>query len=253
MIGTHIAKKNGFLGTISSFFKAEPKSKPIQIFTGSPKFWKRPQVSKEESEQIKEFVVKHNLNVFVHSIYLINLSWDKDKFNEKAADCLKWELINGKNMGFKGVVVHCGKYCKMDKETALNNMYNNLIDILKIVDPVCPLLLETSSGQGTELCFKYDDFRDFYRRIEPNLKDKLKVCIDTCHIFAAGNEPFKFIKDWELEFPKSLVLVHFNDSKGCLGCRKDRHEVPGLGEIGKEKMNEISEYCILNNIPLVIE
>ena len=253
MIGTHISKKKGFLNTISAFFQVEPTSKPIQIFTGSPKFWKRPTVTPEEYAEVKEYILKHNLKVFVHSIYLINLSWDKEKFNEKAGDCLKWELINGKNMGFKGVVVHCGKYCKLDKQLALENMYNNILDILEFVNPDCPLLLETSSGQGTELCYKYEEFRDFYAKFDKSKRDYLKICIDTCHVFAAGNEPFKFITDWEKEFPNTLVLVHFNDSKGCLACRKDRHEIPGLGEIGKIKMDEISNYCILNNIPLVIE
>ncbi len=253
MIGTHISKKNGFINSFNNFFKNEPKEKPVQIFTGSPKFWKRPEISFEECNKIKEYILEYNLTVFTHSIYLINLSWNKDKFNEKAGDCLKWELINGKNMGFKGVVVHCGKYCKMEKQIALDNMYNNILDILEVVDVNCPLILETSSGQGTELCYKYEDFKNFYSKFDINKRDKLKICIDTCHVFAAGNDPFKFILDWKKEFPNTLILVHFNDSKGCLGSRKDRHEIPGLGEIGKIKMDEISDYCISNKIPLVIE
>ena len=114
-------------------------------------------------------------------------------------------------------------------------------------------IAEVELGQKKLDHSEFDTFKDFYSKFNIKQRDKLKICIDTCHVFAAGNDPFKFILDWEKEFPNTLILVHYNDSKGCLGCRKDRHEIPGLGEIGKVKMSEISEYCILNKIPLVIE
>ena len=253
MIGTHISKNKGFLGSISQFYEKESTTKPIQIFTGSPKFWKRPVVSDEEAASVKEFIDKNAVRVFAHSIYLINLSWDPDKFRENPRKCLVWEMKNGVRMGFLGVVVHCGKSCKLPKEQALDNMYNNIIDVLSEVDPRCPLLLETSTGQGTELCYQYDEFKQFYERFAPELRTRLKICIDTCHVFAAGNDPMKFILDWNSSFPNTLVLVHYNDSKGICGCKKDRHETPGQGEIGADIMKEIAEWCIKNDIPMVVE
>lgn len=255
MIGLHIPKKGGFIKTLKGFYEEheENKTKPIQIFSGSPKFWKRPNVTLEEQSIVKEYINKYSLQVFVHSLYLINLSWEVDNFSEKAQGCLEWELKNGAAMGFKGVVVHCGKSCKMPISKALDNMYDNLYNILSVVDPTCPLLLETSTGQGTELCYLYDDFKNFYNRFDASRREKLKICIDTCHVFAGGNEPFNFIKNWYEEFPNTLVLVHYNDSKGPCGCRKDRHEIPGSGEIGGEKMKLIADWCKEHNIPMVIE
>jgi deoxyribonuclease-4 len=253
-IGTHISKKGGFLKTLQRYYSDETHlGTPVQLFSGSPKIWRRPTVDETEQTTVKKCVTENNLSVFIHSIYLINLCWEEEKLNTGPQECLKWELANGSKMGFKGVVVHCGKYCKMDQKVALDNMYINIKNILSFVDPECPLLLETSTGQGTETCFKYDDFKEFYLRFDESERQLLKICIDTCHVFAGGHNPLEFITNWEKDVPNSLVLVHYNDSKGTCGCKKDRHEVPGKGEIGEKMMQEIALLCNSRNIPMVIE
>ena len=253
-IGTHIPKSKSFYLSLKKFFDIEKnKDRPVQFFTGSPKFWKRPKITKEEVERTKKYIIKNNLWVFVHSIYLINLSQPEEKFNEKAFGCLKWEMQAGLLCGFKGVVVHTGKSLKMPINDALDNMFNNICNILKHTSPTCPLLLETSSGQGSETLWNYEDFSKFYKRFTETQQERIKICIDTCHIFAAGHDPFKFIKDWDKEFPESLILVHFNDSKEKCGEKKDRHACPGCGHIGSKKLRLVEYWCKNKNIPMVLE
>ncbi len=152
MIGTHIRKSGSFTKSLQAFFSTENIGRPVQIFSGSPKFWKRPKVTPEQQKEVLDYVTKHSHQVFVHSIYLINLSWDPSTFEQKALPCLQWELQNGKAMGFKGVVVHCGKSCKLSLEEAQANMLINIRHAMEAASPECPLLLETF-GNAAVWCY----------------------------------------------------------------------------------------------------
>ena len=253
-IGTHIRKIKKFLPSLKAFYNYEENlKKPCQIFTGSPKFWRRPGLDPEDVLATKNYLEQYNLNVFVHSIYLCNLCKPFGVFREKAFACLKWELETGALIGFKGVVVHCGKSLKMPLEEALNNMYTNMSVLLPYICPTCPLLLETSSGQGSETLYQYNAFSKFYSRFTKEQQRKIKICIDTCHVFAAGHDPLEFLQKWDKDHPNTLVLVHYNDSKECCGAKKDRHAAPGEGHIGAEKMSLIADWCRERNLPMVLE
>jgi len=243
-IGQHIPKRGTFYNSLRSFYEKDGNlNKPTQLFTGSPKVWRRPTLEPEDLHKTVKYVKENALTVFIHSIYLINLCKPPEEFNKKALGCLLWDLETGSRLGFKGVVVHCGKSLNMPIDTALHNMFLNLNEVIQNVNFNCPLLLETSSGQGSETLWKYNDFKNFYSRFTKSQYNSLKICIDTCHVFAAGHDPLKFIMNWENDFPKTLVLVHFNDSKEKCGEKKDRHETPGEGYIGCEKMKAIENWC----------
>ena len=250
-LGTHIPKSKLFHTSIKNFYETNAKTKPIQLFSGSPKFWRRPRLTREDVRLTKAFITANKLKVFTHSIYLINLC--RPTFAEKAFNCLKWELQAGLLMGFSGVVVHCGKSLKMDINEALQNMYENIISVLRHTSPTCPLLLETSSGQGSETLWEFEAFDAFYNRFSREQQQLIKICIDTCHVFAAGHDPLKFLQNWEKLHPNTLVLIHFNDSKEVCGQKKDRHAFPGDGHIGAEKMCVIEAWARDRNIPMVLE
>ena len=109
-VGTHIQKSKAFYLTLTTFFdNVKNKNRPVQLFTGSPKFWRRPKLQKKDVEDTKKLVKFQNLSVYIHSIYLINLCRSPEEFSEKAFQCIKWEMQAGLLMGFKGVVIHCGK------------------------------------------------------------------------------------------------------------------------------------------------
>jgi len=256
-IGTHISKNKLFYNSLLAFYEKgdNTKIKPTQIFTGSPKFWKRPTLIEKDISKAKNYIIHNNLSVYIHSIYLINLSKSNEEFMINSYDCLKYELDIGVKLGCKGVVVHTGKSLKLSVEEAIDNMYNNVITIYNndCIDDKNPLLIETASGQGSETCWQIDSFKKFYNRFTDEQKNKIKICIDTCHVFAAGHDPIEYLIEWNNTFPNSIVLIHYNDSKEPLCSKKDRHAYPGEGYVGKEKMNKIAEWCLLHNLPMVIE
>ena len=96
-------------------------------------------------------------------------------------------------------------------------------------------------------------FSHFTSALQKNKEKKIKICIDTCHVYAAGHCPLKYIQDWYSQYPESIVLIHFNDSKCECGSCKDRHEYPGNGCIGLDKMIDISHFCNSVNLPMVYE
>lgn len=249
MIGYHIQKKKSFLETVKS-----SETKVCQIFTGSTKSWKKATVSNIDLELTKEYITKNSIYLFIHSIYLINLSKSLPELDPKNPDdenglvSLKWELRNGSKMGAKGVVVHVGKSVKLNKEEALYNMKMRIETLYPYIDPACPLLLETPAGQGTELLTNIVEFAKFYKELDEN---KVKICVDTCHVFAAGYSPLVYLKEIDKTFPNSIVLIHFNDSKNEKGSRLDRHEFPGKGHIGEKILKEIQNS--FKEVPKVIE
>ena len=255
-IGTHITKSKKFYSSLQKFYDiVENKFKPTQLFTGSTRSWRRPELDKIDIDKTKNYVRDNKLRVYIHSIYFINLSRCKEEFMDKAFACLIYELQIGKMLGFKGVVVHCGKALKLSKEEALDNMYNNIMEIYntRYISKSCPLLIETSAGQGTEVCWEIDCFKKFYNRFTNEEKKYIKICIDTCHVFVAGHNPYEYLQSWYISYPKSIVLVHYNDSKVERGSRKDRHAYPGKGFIGEKNMKQIADWCIQKEIPMVIE
>ena len=253
-IGRHGHKSGSFWSSIAPFFE-EPdnEGRPLQIFTGAPQFWRRPNPDPEDVKLVRVLLQTGQHNVFIHSIYLINLAKPPLTFKEKAGPCLAWELTFGAKIGFKGVVVHCGKYLKQTPKQAQSHMYHNMLTMLPSIDTTCPLLLETSAGQGSELCSDLDSFVNFYAKFTPQEREKIKLCVDTCHVFAAGHDPFEFIQGCEEAFPSSIALVHFNDSAEPRGAKKDRHAPPGKGHIGVDKLVQVATWCFKNRIPMVVE
>jgi deoxyribonuclease-4 len=251
-IGTHIGKQKTFLATLTDFFYQNEFYLPVQIFTGSTKAWKRPIVLDEDKIATLEFVNFNDIKLFIHSIYLINFGRPSEECIP-AIDCLANDLELGPRIGAKGVVVHCGKSLKMGKVVATKNMYDNVIGMLDYIKENCPLLIETPAGQGSELLSNFEEFSDFYKKFTADEKKKIKICIDTCHVYAAGVCPLEYITRWIEIHPMSIALVHWNDSKESKGSKKDRHAPAGEGYIGIEILEKVAQVCAINDIPMVKE
>ena len=259
-LGFHVGKDVSYFKTITELEidmnKLDSNFKisefPIQIFTGSTKSWKRSKMDLKDLEKTKKYVESKNIEIFIHSIYLINLARIGTEF-EKAKNCLLYDLKIGPKFGCKGVVVHVAKALKIGEEKALDNMFKNILELLPEIDESCPLLIETPAGQGTEVLVKLEDFSNFYNRFDEKQKQKVKICIDTCHVFASGYDPLDYLEKWNELQPDSIVLVHYNDSKCKCGSKKDRHAPAGEGYIGLEKLNSITEWCDKLDIPMIRE
>jgi deoxyribonuclease-4 len=244
-IGFHAPKQKTLMDTIQSFpdFK-----KPYQIFLGGPQ---NSQLRIEDGELAAagSLVAEKGVNLYVHSQYIINLCTSGGGGDNWNVSLLKKNLQYAAAIGCKGVVVHVGKSTTTAVPAALEAMRKNIVECLEDATEECPLLLETPAGQGTETLTAIDDFLGFVTGIAD---PRLRICLDTCHVFACGHKPIDYLGKFE-DYPGLLKLVHYNDSAAPCGSCVDRHAFMGTGHIGMEGMKQIAELCHTKQVPMVIE
>ena len=187
----------------------------------------------------------NNLKCVVHSSYTINLAQNWD-FHSWWLKQFIMEIKIASQIGAIGVVIHMGKQLKLEKSIAINNMYTSLEYVLNNTKNYnTKIFLETSSGQGSEMFANLDELGDFLKKIFKleQYKEKLGVCIDTCHIFSAGYDIrgkaniVKFFEHFDLVIGiDKIKLVHLNDSKNELGSKIDRHANYKNGNIGTKSI-----------------
>lgn len=257
----------------------------VQIFLTKPLHKGISYISEKQLNDVKKMLIKKNMKMVIHSSYMLNFARiplgiskftislsrnsffntlaRKTKLNEKISWWIKNlidELNYASKMGAMGCVIHLGKHLELTKKMALENMLESLIYVIKNTPSDVLLIIETSSGQGTELCYKLDELKYFYEMFPIRYKKRIGICIDSCHVFAAGYDlrTRKNVLNFFNTFSKlinleNIVLFHLNDSKKELGSRKDRHELLGKGYIGKEGIIQIIKTCYKLNIPIILE
>lgn len=244
-IGIHVPKGRSLATTIASL----PAVRPYQLFLSGPMTTRM--ALKEKDITASAAVVRTSgVHLYIHSQYLINLCAEPGEKDDYAVNCLIKNLQYAVRIGCRGVVVHVGKAVGRKPDVALSNMRTNILKAIEHATPACPLLLETPAGQGTETLTKYSEFVDFVKSFA---SDRLAICVDTCHVFATGQDPLKYIQDLVATDKALLKLVHFNDSSGCCGSCVDRHAFIGTGLIGLAALTEVARVCSVADIPMVVE
>jgi deoxyribonuclease-4 len=246
-IGNHIHKGKSLAGTITAL--SSLRVKPFQLFLSGPQSTKL-SMKDEEIAAAASAQAAAIARLYVHSPYVINLCQEPGTKEDYGVECLIKNLQYSIAIGLRGVVVHVGKSTTMDLVTAEAHMRANLLKAIEHATPDCPILLETPAGQGTEMLTTYDDFVKFVQSFD---SPRLRMCIDTCHVFAAGQNPLEYIQKTYTASPGLLKLVHFNDSAKPCGSCLDRHAYIGTGEIGIVTMTEIANYCRDRDIPMLVE
>jgi len=247
-IGVHVPKLTSFAET---FAEAHRTSTPVQIFTGNPRSLTRQTATSADVEATRAL---RGLVAFCHASYTVNLATPVEAIQSANASYLQAELALGHALGLRGVVVHVGKSLKCDPLEAKDRMRVALEAALTNCGD-CPLLLETPAGQGTELLASAEEFVTF---VEEHFAacNSLKVCVDTCHVFASGAAfaPSEYLRLVLARLGRDkLALVHFNDSRCAWGSRRDRHALPGEGHIGASELQRVSELCAQHGIPAIVE
>lgn len=181
-------------------------------------------------------------HIFVHGTYLINTC----RIDHWAYERSKLELTTAVKLGYRGWIVHIGSKLTDTAETGTRNLYRYIEEVISYATPECPLILETSAGEGNDILTTPDDLLNLMLKYND---PRLRLCIDTCHIFSAGYDPLYIIKYIPVEY---IALIHFNDSQGPRGCHKDRHAVPGTGYIA-EDMIDIFNYVVSISVPMIRE
>ena len=174
------------------------------------------------------------------------------------------ELIKDMNdsvkIGAIGCVLHMGKSIDMNEQTAIDNYVKGVKKVLRKSNTDSILILETGAGVGNEVCTSLFGLRDLYRRFNRRERDRIKFCIDTCHIFAAGYhigdkdyvDVFCSLVESHLGWDK-IACIHLNDSKNKLNSHKDNHADIGKGNIGVKGLKKFTRICWQKNIPVVLE
>ncbi len=244
-IGSHMPKLKSLVATVHSL----PPGRPAQIFLAGPQS-SRLQIADSELGETNVAIHATGTQLFIHSPYLINLCTPADKDDGYHTALLVKNLQYGVAMGARGVVVHVGKSTTQDLPTAMSHMRANVQAALAHATPDCPLLLETPAGQGTEVLRTWAEFMGFVADIND---PRLRVCVDTCHVFACGTNPHEYLQQCLTTHPGAAKLIHFNDSATPCGSCLDRHAFCGQGHIGLDTMTAIAQTAHSAGIPMVIE
>lgn len=244
-VGSHIPKKSTICATLKTF----PNDRPCQIYL-SGRTMAKFNITDADVDKTRNLVTAENRRVYVHSPHTFNVS-RKYEDNWVAKSLEKHLEISGR-MGFKGVVVHCGKKAEMRTVQAAKNMMDCCIDAVQSTKIDCPLLIETCAGEKGDFLSSPKNLIKFYNCIPEEYKELIKICVDTCHVFAAGYMPMDYIREL-VNADVPIGLIHFNDSKKPFDSHVDRHAHIGAGYIGVDHLYEVAEYAITNNIDMVME
>ena len=258
--GYHIRKDKTFYNSIKKEYENNMHFGPLkpnsyQIFLKTPQRKALSKIKDDDKKKSKKYILKHNINLFIHGGYLFNIG---DTPTEYSIDTAVDDIVNGGEIGAQGAIFHVGKHCnRCTPDECRANMIEFINTVIsKSLSSPAKFILETGANCGTEVCRKLEDLKFIYDHVEH--KEKFGFCIDTCHIFAAGfdirTEPLEYINHFDrLIGTDKVKLIHLNDSKGALGSHLDRHQTLTMGEIGKFGLREFVKYFGEKRIPLVLE
>lgn len=232
----------------------------IQMFTKNSNQWKGKPVTGEEAGRFKALQKKSGIRqVIAHDSYLINLASGDPELREKSIDALISELERCRILEIPYIIAHPGAHTGIGEDQGIKNIIISLDIVCAKTDGWgVDIALETTAGQGTNIGYGFEHLSRIISGVKHS--HRIKTCIDTCHIFAAGYDirtPEGYEKTIEtfnrLVGLDRLVCIHLNDSKKGLGSRVDRHEHIGKGFIGKESFRLIMNDRRFSSISRIIE
>lgn len=232
----------------------------IQMFNKSNNQWRAKKLETKEIDQFFAAIEEAGISVACsHSSYLINLASADPTLNEKSYLSFKEEMERCNLLKIPNLVIHPGSHLGLGEEQGMDRIAANLNRVLaELPDNTVTICLETTAGQGSNLGYTFEQIAYMIDKVER--KALMGVCMDTCHIFAAGY-PITDPKDYKKTMKsfedviglERLKVIHVNDSKKGLGSRVDRHEHIGKGEIGLEGFRNLVNDKKLAKIPKIIE
>jgi deoxyribonuclease IV len=255
-VGAHI---HGH-GALSGRFDAaqEMGAEAIQIFGAPPKVWKRRIIRPDECQAFRERMAETNIQpVFIHGPYLINLATENPDMLQKSKAALCSDVKLASAAGIQGVIFHVGSHKGSGFEQALRQVTESIVDCLGETPEDAWIILENSAGSGGTVGSKFTELGAIMKAVG---SDRVKVCLDTQHAYAAGYDlaekngidaaMSEFDREVGLE---KLVAVHANDSKIPLGGGVDRHDNIGDGQIGKKGFETIMGHSAFAEVPFILE
>lgn len=258
-IGAHVPTSGG-MATRSIEYALTIKAEAIQVFGSSPRTWAISAPNPKMDELFQAKTKELDITPYVHASFLINLGSPTQSTYENSLAATAYSLKRGKEIGAKGVVVHTGSAVdESHVNQAWKQIHEGVMPILNNLQDDDPwFLLEPTAGQGQSLVKKLDDLTKYFDALEWH--PKVGVCLDTCHVFAAGHDikkpgGMKETLDLLVEIVglNRVQLIHTNDSMDVCGNLKDRHQNIGKGEIGIAPFRELLAHPVVSNAPLILE
>jgi deoxyribonuclease-4 len=232
----------------------------IQVFTKSPNQWVCGKLPPEEMDAFHAARIRTSVvPVAAHDSYLINLASPRPENRRRSLQALQGELVRADLLSIPYVVIHPGAHLGAGEKKGIRRIAEALNRIFdRTLGLRVQILLETTAGQGTSLGYRFEQLAEIIRQTES--QERLAVCVDTCHIFAAGydfgdGETFdKLLRDFDAIIGlKRLKLIHVNDSKKERGSRIDRHEHIGQGFIGERAFSFLLKAPLFKDLPFILE
>lgn len=231
----------------------------LQIFVAAPQQWRSANHSDESVDKYHQARHRSGLDpILLHALYLINLASPDPALRQKSADALVSQLSWADRLGAMGVVVHVGSSMGDPIDEGIERAAGAIADVLERAPGSAPLLLETTAGGKNSVGGRFEHLSALIDRLDRS--PRLRVCLDTCHIFAAGY-PCLTPADLDQtlgEFDRVLGLdrltaLHLNDSKDAFGSHRDRHENIGDGQIGLDGFRAVVNHPSLRHVPGFLE
>lgn len=257
LIGSHVSMKGKemFQGSVEEALSYDAET--FMIYTGAPQNSRRKDISEMRINEGKKLMEEHNMSdIVVHAPYIINLgNVNKPNIFEFGISFMKDEVIRAEALGAQQITFHPGSHVGAGPEKAIEQIAEGLNRILTEEQSV-QIALETMAGKGTEIGRSFEELASIIDKVE--LKEKLSVTLDTCHVHDAGYNVRDDFDGVLQEFDEIIGLeylkvVHINDSKNEQGAKKDRHENIGFGHIGFEALSEVVHHPQLTDLPKILE
>lgn len=253
-IGCHLSASKGFAHMGEESLKINANT--FQFFTRNPRGGSAKEIDENDVNKLLKTMKENNFaKILAHAPYTLNLCSADEKIREFAKntmidDLKRMEYVPGNMYNF-----HPGSHVGQGVEIGIKYIIDALNEILR-KDQTTTVLLETMAGKGSEIGRSFEELRQIIDGV--NLKDKLCVCLDTCHVNDAGYDIINDLDGVLAEFDKIIGLeklkaIHLNDSMNECGSHKDRHQKIGKGTIGLDAIGRIINHPKLRNLPFYLE
>ena len=261
-IGSHVSISGGLLGAAKEAYSYGAST--FMIYTGAPQNTKRSPLENLKIKEGQAFMAAHGLSdIVVHAPYIINLASYKEDTYALAKEFLALEIERTTAIGSNYLVLHPGSFTDKTYEYGVERIAAALNEVLtpETKPTIC---LETMAGKGKEIGRSFEELRDIIDRIE--LKDKIGICFDTCHVHDSGYDIIDNLDEVFAEFDRiigldRLKVFHVNGSLNPRGAKKDRHANLGATEenpkgkdyIGKETLYKLVHHPVALGKPIILE
>jgi deoxyribonuclease-4 len=258
LLGAHMSIAGGYYKAVDS--AAALGMATCQVFTKNNNQWRAKPISDEEARQFRSRIDETKIRRPVsHTSYLLNLASPDKVLWQKSVDAFVVELERAAQLGIEAVVVHPGAHMLATEEEGIENIIKALNVVLRKTAKLnCQILLETTAGQGSSIGHRFEQLAAILAGV--SVSARVNVCVDTCHIFAAGY-PLGSRREYNATMRSFDQLIgldrikafHLNDSKKPLGSRVDRHEHIGRGQLGIEPFRHLLNDRRFRGIPMCLE